>query len=121
MVQVRGGAVRRRVRRYHLKRGVEVVVRFWPEVGKSWLGHQPPDRWQASVQRGPKKALYMAHRDITRDAAIHGLLGKLRQMIAAGGPGSGTANSGQRLDNLEHGQYTGEVPQPGRDGLHARL
>lgn len=75
---------RRAPRKVHLKRSVEVVVRFWPEGSKSWLRHQPPDHWEASVQRGPRKAMHMAHQDLTKDAAVFGLLEKLRQMGYSG-------------------------------------
>ncbi len=68
---------------YHLRRPVEVGVRF--ERGEDVpVRFQPPDRWTAFVQRGPRRARLLAHQGASRDAAVRGLLTKLQKMGYSG-------------------------------------
>jgi hypothetical protein len=50
-------------------RGEDVPVRF-----------QPPDHRKAYVQEEPKRARFLAHQDVSRGAAVRGLLEKLQRM-----------------------------------------
>ena len=69
---------------YHLKRTVEMAIRFVPRGSVTWVRYEQPDHREAVVVSDPKRARGMAHWGTTRDGAVREALERLRGMGYSG-------------------------------------